>query len=83
MSNDEAEMKQEWAQMEKFIDDNINSPRLYIKSGLLEPMHLQQKERDILVNGMTETMNKCINEIEISEQIFKEKTKKRSKVLAA
>ena len=40
MRNDEGEMFLEWAQMELFIQDNIESRRFYIKSGLLEPVHL-------------------------------------------
>ena len=46
------QMKLEWKEMEAFVADCINSPRLYIKKGLLEPVHLQEVERKILVEGM-------------------------------
>ena len=42
-------MRLEWAQMEDFIEDNIKTPRVFIQLGLFEPVHLQFKERDILI----------------------------------
>ena len=38
--DNEQEMDLEWAQIEEFIEDNIETPSLYIQSGKLEPMHL-------------------------------------------
>ena len=54
----------EWAQMEHFLEDCINAPRLFIKSGELEPVHLSQKERDILIKGMEDMMMKSLQEID-------------------
>ena len=81
MREDEKEMKQEWAQIEKYIQDNINHKRVYIKSGLLEPVHLLQKEREILINGMKETMEKSITEIESAMLTYYERTKHPSAAL--
>ena len=64
MREDAKEMQLEWEQVEHFLDDCLESPRLFIKSGQLEPMHLSQKERDILVKGMEEMMIKCEQEID-------------------
>ena len=64
MREDAKEMQLEWNQVEHFLDDSLESPRLFIKSGQLEPMHLSQKERDILVKGMEEMMIKCEQEID-------------------
>jgi len=82
MREDPAEMKQEWGQIESYIQDNIDHKRVYIKSGLLEPVHLMQKEREILVNGMKETMEKSINEIESAMLTYYERTKHPSAALA-
>ena len=54
---------------------------MFIKEGRLEPVHLKQQERDILVTGMEETMNKCLQEIDASQQTYSEKTKSVSKAL--
>ena len=32
----------EWIEMRRFIKENIGTPRLYVKSGLLEPVQLDQ-----------------------------------------
>ena len=40
MRDDEVEMQQEWAQMEAFLEDNIRTPRVFIQSGMFEPVHL-------------------------------------------
>ena len=58
-------MKEEWNQMEKFIDDNIKCKRYFIKGGLLEPVHLNPSECDILVKGMSQMLEKCAQEIAI------------------
>ena len=49
---DEEEIKLEQAQIETFIRDNINAPRVYIESGILEPVHLSLKESGIMITGM-------------------------------
>ena len=59
MREGEDDMMKEYTQIEKFIADNIDTPRMSILSGRLEPVHLQRKERDIMVNGMQETIQKC------------------------
>ena len=42
--------------MEKYVEDNISSPAFYIESGLFEPVHLQQRETEMLTKGITETL---------------------------
>ena len=61
----QAEQKKEWQQMENFLRDNIESQRYYIRKGLLEPVHLIPKERDILIEGIQYAMKKCLHEIDI------------------
>ena len=70
-------MKWEWQNMEQFLEDNIEAPRMFMKSGELEPVHLTAKERNIMVKGMEETMEKAKQEIVKSQMLYKEKTKKR------
>ena len=50
------EQEREWDQMKLFLSDNINHDRYYIKEGLLEPVHLGLKERDILIDGIKQAM---------------------------
>ena len=45
------------------MNDNIKSKRYYIADGLLEPVHLSLKERDILIEGIIQTMKKCEKDI--------------------
>ena len=49
--------------MEFFVNDNIKCPALKIESGLFEPVHLLQKEADLLTKGITETLIKNSDEI--------------------
>ena len=44
--------KIEQQELVKLIEDNMVSERYFIKSGLLEPIHLTEEERDLLVDGM-------------------------------
>ena len=44
-------------------------------------MHLSLKERDILIEGIIQTMKKCEQDIELQEQIFAERMKRRSQNL--
>ena len=74
-------MQKEWKEMEKFIKDCIQSPQLYVKSGLIEPVHLLEVERKILIEGMQESLNKCILEIQKSHQLFEQKVGFESPVL--
>ena len=59
-------MKKEFEEMERYVDDNIQSPQLYIESGELEPVHLQETERKFFVDGMFDSLLKCICEIQNS-----------------
>ena len=45
-------MVEERNQLRKLINDNIRSNRYYIKKGLLEPVHLQEEERKLILEGM-------------------------------
>ena len=60
----------EWQQMEAYIEDNLASPKFYLKSGVLEPVHLNLEERNILVSGLEDTMNRCVSEIEAAQQRY-------------
>lgn len=51
--------------MNMFISDNINHKRYFIAKGFLEPVHLSEQERDILIENIQQTMKKCEEEIEI------------------
>ena len=42
----------EQKELQKLITDCMESKKYYITSGLLEPIHLQENERDLLVEGM-------------------------------
>ena len=59
-------MLEEWAQIEKFIRDSLKKPHYYIVDGMFEPARLSQKERDILVKGMEDTLQKSMHEIDRS-----------------
>ena len=72
------DQKNEWPQLEALLNDNIKSKRYFIADGLLEPVHLSLKERDILIEGIIQTMKKCEQDIELQEQIFAERMKRRS-----
>ena len=61
--------------METYIEDNLASPKFYLKSGVLEPVHLNLEERNILVSGLEETMNRCVSEIEAAQQLYIDQTK--------
>ena len=45
-------MDEERNQLRKLINDNIRANRYYIKKGLLEPVHLQEEERKLILEGM-------------------------------
>ena len=74
-------MSQERTQIEKFVSDSIDSPRLYIKSGKFEPVHMKKPEREILVNQMQDLMKICIDESTNDQIVFSKKTKNVSSVL--
>ena len=63
-------MEEEWAQVEKFIKDSLKKPHYYIFDGMLEPVRLSQKERDILVKGFEDTLNKSMHEINRSQKLY-------------
>ena len=42
----------EQKELQKLITDCMESRKYYMTSGLLEPIHLQENERDLLVEGM-------------------------------
>ena len=59
--------KIEQEELLKLIDESINGDRYFIKSGLLEPIHLTEEERDLLVDGM------LTSTIKIAEEVIKSK----------
>ena len=42
---------------------SIESPRLYVKDGLLEPVKLDREQRDLLIISIEEIMENCVGEI--------------------
>ena len=63
------------------MSDSIAAPRLYIKSGKFEPVHMKKSVREMLVNQMLDMIKICYDEI-INNQIeFGKKTKNVSPVL--
>ena len=61
--------KIEQEELLKLIEENINSERYYIKSGLLEPIHLTEDERDLLVDGMLTSVTKIAEEVIKAKEI--------------
>ena len=56
-------------QLLKFITDCMQSKRYYIVKGLIEPVHLNESERDHLVEGMLESVKAIYQEVSKSAQI--------------
>ena len=56
----------------KLIDDCLANKRYFIKSGLLEPIHLEVNERKQLVEGMWETVEGISQEVFNSQKRFYE-----------
>ena len=48
---------------------------------MLEPVRLSQKERDILVKGMEDTLQKSMHEIDRSQKMFNINTSRPSEAL--
>ena len=70
----EKRMEGERDQLRKLIEDNIKSDRFYIQSGLLEPVHLQEEERKLIVEGMQTSLAKMATEIKKSQEMSYEAT---------
>ena len=67
-------MSKEKEQLRALIDDNINSERYFIESGLLEPIHLQEEERKLLVEGMQAAITKIVLELIKYQELQREMT---------
>ena len=67
-------MTKEKEQLRALIEDNINSERYFIESGLLEPIHLQEEERKLLVEGMQAAITKIILELIKYQELQREMT---------
>ena len=81
ISDEQEQQAIEEEEIERYIYDNIYSPQLYIKTGCLEPVHLQEQERKVLVEGMIDSLNRCSLEIHKSQKQFSEKTGRACKPL--
>ena len=66
----------------KLIKENLKSKRYYIKSGSLEPIHLTEDERELLVDGMQTSITKIAEEVIKSKEISMSVTKTISDRLA-
>ena len=75
------EIALERTEIEKFVRDSIAAPRLYIKSGKFEPVHMKKPEREILVNQMQDMMKTCYDESINDQREFGKKTNNVSPVL--
>ena len=53
----------------------------FIEEGMLEPVRLSQKETDILVKGMEDTLQKSIHEIDRMQKMFNINTNRPSEAL--
>ena len=53
----------EQRQLLKLIQDCMKAKRFYIKEGLLEPIHLVESERKLLVEGMQTSVAGIIQEV--------------------
>ena len=74
--------KIEQEELLNLIEENINSARYYIKTGLLEPIHLTEDERDLLVDGMLSSITKIAEEVNKSKEISMNVTRTISDELA-
>ena len=74
--------KIEQEELLNLIEENINSARYFIKSGLLEPIHLTEDERDLLVDGMLSSITKIAEEVNKSKEISMNVTRTISDELA-
>ena len=59
----------EQRQLLKLIQDCMKAKKFYIKEGLLEPIHLVESERKLLVEGMQTSVAGIVQEIYKSQQI--------------
>ena len=50
----------------------MTSKRYYMVSGMLEPIHLKENERELLVEGMQTSVAKIVQEVYKSTEICKE-----------
>ena len=50
----------EQRQLLKLIQDCMTAKRYFIKQGLLEPIHLLEDERKLLVEGMQDSVGKIV-----------------------
>ena len=76
------EMALERTEIEKFVRDSIEAPRLYIKSGKFEPVHMKKPEREIYVNQIQDMMRTCRDESVNDQLEFHKRTKNLSPVLS-
>ena len=67
-------MSKERGQLRALIEDNIKSERYFIESGLLEPIHLQEEERKLLVEGMQAAITKIVLELIKYQELQREMT---------
>ena len=44
----------------------MNSKRYHIKEGMLEPVQISEEERDLLIEGMIESLAKIVEEVKKS-----------------
>ena len=51
---------------------NISCQRLYVKSGLLEPVQLDKEERDLLISSIEDLMRTCKEEIGNAQKKYSE-----------
>ena len=58
----ETEQKQELEEIERYLNDGIQSPLVYIERGEFQPVHLIKAAADIIISGLKEMIYKCNDE---------------------
>lgn len=77
-SDEKEQMKLEWEEIKRLINDNINAPQVYIQQGILEPLRLVLDERVELVQSLEDLMKQSLNEIELAQARFYQQTRSKN-----
>ena len=65
----------------RFITDSCSRSRHYVTDGMVSPVYLDSKVRDLLVEAMDESLQSCSDEIAKSNKMHEEKTGDKSEDL--
>ena len=65
----------------RYLNDSIASPRLFIKSGMIESVYLKKKETDVLIEGMLGLIQVCTDDCSRAESKYRRETGRVSEAL--